>query len=125
MSNADDPKQQRRHQRITLPIAIKYRIEGESSGSWREGLLVNLSAGGLRFTSDMLSSFQLLPGQRLELEWSLQNRVEPYTFIGEIVWTHDTPSRLVECGVEFFDITPDQEMELGQLVEFLMGDRQS
>ena len=123
MSGANDPKQQRRHQRIALPISIKYRIEGDAGASWREGLLVNLSAGGLRFTSDVLSSAQLFPGQRLKLHWSLENRPEPYAFQGEIVWTHDTASRLVECGVEFFDITPDQEFEIGQLVEFLMSTR--
>ena len=125
MSDTNDPKQKRRHLRVSLPVPIKYRIEGESGAASREGLLVNLSAGGLRFTSDMLSSAQLIPGQRLQLEWSLENRVEPYTLQGEIVWTHDTASRLVECGVEFFDITPDQELELGQIVEFLMGDRRS
>ena len=124
MGDTNDPKQKRRHQRISLPLSIKYRIQGELGVSWREGLLVNLSAGGLRFTSDMLSSAQLFAGQRLELQWSLENRPDPYAFQGEIVWTHDTVSRLVECGVEFFDITPDQELELGQVVEFLMGTRQ-
>jgi len=112
-------RDQRKFSRVGLPITIRHRQAGELMEMWSVGTLLDLSAGGLRFTS-------LKPidqGTRLEFQIILPTRKEPYVLSGDILWEKKSEGGLLEYGVSFPDVNPDQQAELDELVQFLMKGR--
>jgi hypothetical protein len=106
---------QRQFRRVNLPITLRYRSPGELTEMWSVGTLLDLSAGGLRFTS--LKPIEA--GSRLEFQIVLSSRKEPYVLRAEILWEKQSPAGLLEYGGSFSDVTADQQAELDELIEFL------
>lgn len=107
--------ERRQYSRVQFPLPVRYRIAGELMSLWRTGDIVNLSAGGLRFTSTQL----LESGTRLEFQIHLPVRQESYVVIGELVWVHESIRGTPEYGVAFIDVSPDKQTEIDELVRFL------
>lgn len=113
---------QRQFKRIDLPVTIRHRPVGELTEMWSVGTLMDLSAGGLRFSS--LKALQ--EGMRLEFQLVLSARREPYVLLGSVVWEKQSPGGMLEYGVVFADTSPERQAELDELVEFLTkGPRRS
>ena len=105
--------ERRRFERVRLPVPFKFRFAEERAGRWYDGLLLNLSIGGMRFSAD-----ELIPvGETLEFALAVPIRSEPYRFLGRTVWARE--AKMVEYGAELVDVTRDQENELNELIRFL------
>ena len=110
------PGDRRGFPRAKVPTAVEYRVTGELGSEWLLGVLVDLNARGLQFTGER----RFETGTRLDVQLPLENRSEPYGFSGEIVWTREERSGLTEYGMQFIDVTPDQQFEIDELARFLM-----
>jgi len=86
---------------------------------WRTGTIVDLSAGGFRLTTTQVLDEDV----KLEFEIRLPARAERYVLYGQIVWAKDIAADLKEYGVVLVDITPDNQAQLDELVQFLLKAR--
>ena len=109
--------QRREHPRVSLPCSVRYRPTGERRAAWSLGVMTNLSATGLRLTSEQ----PLEPGTALEIRISLPSRQSPYQFDGQVMWERERVAGSMDYGVVFLDPTPDQRAELDELVRFLLN----
>ena len=119
MPGGEAPKQpsdRREFPRTKVPTALEYRVASDLGADLHPGVLTDLNASGLQFTGERY----LGTGTRLELQLRLQSRSQPYQVHGKIVWVRETRSGLTEYGVQFVDVTPDQQFEIDSLVRFLM-----
>ena len=108
-------KERRRDRRVQVPVSIKYRVTGRDfRDTWFPAVLVNLAAGGLRFSCDRLIG----EGDRVEFEVRLPTREKPYALSGVVVWVAPLAGG-VDCGVVFSEASADVQFEINELVEFL------
>lgn len=108
-------EEQRQFQRIPESFNIQCRPFGALSETWRGVVTMDLSAGGIRFRSE--AWYEL--SDMLELQIQLPTSRVPLVFRGRVVRSRRLPSGNAECGIEFVDLTPDQQIELDELVQFL------
>lgn len=80
--------------------------------------MADLSAGGLR----LVGRQPLERGVLLELQIVLPIRQEPYFINGRVAWQRDMTDEY-EYGVAFLDVTPDKQVQLDELVQFMMNRR--
>ncbi len=114
-----DRQERRRFVRVALPHPVQYRLQEESAGSWRSALMTDFSAAGLRFICDRT----LKAGTPVEFEMFFPTRTEPYHFVTSVVWGRAAASGTFEHGVAFTTVTPEQQYEIDELVQFLIRDR--
>ena len=110
--------ERRKDPRVGIPFAIKYRLVGKFLEMWNDGLMTDLSAGGVR----CVSAQPLDRGDQVELQITLPNWREPFLCSGRIVWQKDSPAG-PEHGVSFMDVTPDKQIKIDELVQFLIKER--
>ena len=108
-------RERRTFGRASQPFDAQYRLSGELTASWRTITTVNISAGGMRFT-DMDAHER---GTSIEVRIQLPSLREPFTLQGRIAWSQMQASGVAESGVEFLDLTPEQQVQIDQLVQFL------
>ena len=105
----------RQYQRTPLPFEAKYRFSGDFTTAWRTVRTMNISAGGMRFRSaDFIEE-----GAVLDVQVALPTRSEPLTIKARVVWSQAMGSGVTENGAEFFDVSPDEETKIDELVQFL------
>ena len=109
-------QERRRFARASQPFDAHYRLYGELTESWRTIQTLNISAVGMRFRSADLLELNA----RLEIEITLPCLREPLTVRGRVIWSQTMGSGVTENGAEFFDVTPEQEEQIDDLVKFLM-----
>ena len=107
--------ERRRFSRVPQAFDAQYRLMGELMESWRKIRTLNLSAGGMRFRSAALLEI----GEWLEVQLTLPGIHEPTILRGRVVWSRMQASGVVENGMEFVDLSPEQQLQIDQLVEFL------
>ena len=107
--------ERRRFPRIGEAVKIQYRSSGQLGTSWHTATIVNFSAGGVRFRVEeplerlaAVAVQIVFPGARSMME--LQ---------GQVVWNQMQASGVMECGVEFLEVTTQQQAQIDQLVSFL------
>lgn len=105
----------RQFPRVQQPFEVQYRRAGELGQGWKNGFVINLSAGGVRFHGQEL----LEVGDKLELRLVLPNLREPLFLIGTVVWHRMKAAGITEYGIEFQDVSPDQRATIDELVRFL------
>ena len=113
--------QEERRQRLRIRQsfhATYRRIEGPAQ-SWCSTGPVNLSLSGARFRG----SQQLDPGCLIELAILPPKAVHPFTLRARVVWDKAYPSGVLEYGIAFVDVTPDQERQLEKLIGSLPKDQ--
>lgn len=108
-------RERRRFVRIPQPFEAKYHRLGELSEVWRQMMTVNLGAGGIRFRSTEV----LQAGDRLEVQIQLPGGREPLYMEGRVIWSLMQASGVTEHGVEFSDLTPEQQAQIDEVVAFL------
>ena len=108
-------RERRQFPRVPHPFDVRYRPAGTFGATWQLAQTVNLSAGGLRFcTEDM---FEL--GDLLETQIELPGMHAPLVLQGRVIWKQLLAAGVLEYGVEFLDVGPDQQVQIDQLVAFL------
>lgn len=108
--------EQRRYRRVKLNASLSYQLEQALSDPHRHpGILTDINAGGFRFAG----SHPITPGTRLHAQLRLPNRPEPYRLNGEVVWLRPSHG-VTEYGVAFVDVSPEQQADIDELVQFLL-----
>ena len=106
--------ERRRFPRIPQLFEVHYRV-GEVGAGWDAATTVNLSAAGLRLRSE----HPIDPDSRIELRIQLPNAAEPLQLMGLVVWSQPLSPLVTEVGVEFIDVTLEQQTQIDHLVQFL------
>ena len=105
----------RRFDRVTASFEVECRRAGALSETWRRVVVVDFSAGGLRFHSE--EPFD--PGEPLEVQIRLPNIRWPLLLRARVVRSDPLSPGTCRCAVEFVEVTPDQQAEIDGLVQFL------
>ena len=111
--------ERREFDRVLVPMPVRFRVLGGFLGMWLDGLVQDLSAGGLRLTS-------LQPVDRdatLEFQLTLPGRMEPYTLTGQVLWVDAARPEALEYGAVFINVTDGQRAFIEELVQFLKSRR--
>jgi c-di-GMP-binding flagellar brake protein YcgR len=107
--------ERREFPRVREPFRVEYRCLTDLGVTRRPVTTVNLSAGGLRLrSSDALEVDTLL-----EIAIKLPGAREPILLRGRVVWCELAASGVSELGVEFYDVTMEQRIQLDTLVHFM------
>lgn len=107
--------QRREFDRVSVPLPIRFRILGGFSGMWLDGMMLDLSAGGMRFAS----LHPVDQGANLEFHLTLPDRAEPYTLSGQVLWVDTSKAEETNYGAVFTNVTEQQQGLLDDLVQFL------
>jgi len=108
--------ERREFERAHLHVPIRYRSLTEMIELWLPGIMLDISAAGLR----LMVEEALEVGTRLVCEIVFPGRAESYTLFGEIVSELRARPKSYEYGLAFTDVTPDKQAEIDELVQFLM-----
>lgn len=104
---------QRRFDRIPHPFETKCRLTQEPLKPWIDTLTRDLSAAGMCVQSN--ERFEV--GALLDVQMQLPNVPGTLQLQGRVVWQRG--STVMEYGIEFLEITPDQQAQIDELVQFL------
>ena len=105
--------EQRRFDRIPQPFQVRCRRVNEPLKAWDLALTHDLSAAGMCVQSN--ERFDL--GTLLDVRIELPNIPGVLSLQGRVVWKK--ASAVGEYGIEFLEITPDQQVQIDELVQFL------
>ena len=106
--------ERRRFQRIPHEFEVQYRRFSGLADPWFTVTAINLSASGIRFRNEEA----LEVGTKLELHIRLPGQ-EPFSLLGQVVWSELAASKVMETGVEFVDVSGRQEIRIDEMVQFL------
>ena len=107
-------KERRRFERVRLSAAVFCRHDGAFDEPWQPVALLNFSAGGVSFTSDDLFT----SGSSLQIKIQLPTEPAPLLLLGVLRRVESRGPHVVECGAEFVEMTPDQQLKLDEFVQF-------
>jgi len=108
-------RERREFHRIPQEFHAQYRLYGDLMASWSEIVLVNLSAGGMRFRSE-----DTIPKDTIiEMKLHLPHAHAPLVLHGSVAWSQLQASGVIESGVQFMDVTIEQQAQIDYLVQFL------
>jgi len=108
-------QEQRQFKRIPEAFNVQCRPAGTLSEVWRLVVTIDFSAGGIGFESQQ--AFDI--GDALEIQMTIPSFRTPLIVKGSVVRIKTTPWSTSECAAQFFDVTPDQQFALDELVAFL------
>ena len=112
-------EERRRFPRATYPFGAQCRLLEDPGHGWIPSTVVNLSANGLRFRSEM----PLERGAEIEIQFQPEGFQEALLLRGRIVWAEMRAAGVVEHGVELSNISSTQELAIDRLVSFLRQGR--
>ncbi len=108
--------ERRKFLRTQQLFQVQYQPRGTIGPAWRDGGMLNLSAGGMRLRSDG----ELSQGSRLTLRIRLPNMIQQLDLCGSVVWRRTVAAGVNEYGVAFADVSPLQHQQIDELVRFLL-----
>ena len=108
-------KERRRFSRTSQSLDAQYRLIGELSTSWMQVIAVNIGAAGARIRGAESMEVASL----LELQVQLPGARKPLVVQGRVIWSRMQASGVTESGVEFLEITAEQQWQIDELVRFL------
>lgn len=108
-------RERRKFTRVHQPFEVKYRYAGQFAESWSTATTLNISAGGLRF----ISPDRLEVKETLEVQIQLPSVREALRLKARVAWSQAQASGVAENGVEFLEVTPEQQVKIDELVRFL------
>ena len=108
-------EERRRFPRIQQTLTVQCRPHGSLAASWRPVTMVNISAVGIR----LLSEQPLESDETFDLQVTLPGSAAPLLIQGRAAWTRMQASGVTESGVEFVNMTSDQQAQIDTLVQFL------
>jgi c-di-GMP-binding flagellar brake protein YcgR len=107
-------RERREYPRVSQPLTVKYRIQGSLDTLWHEATTVNVSAIGMR----MRGSELLEPDAAIEVALEVPGFKEVLRLRCRVIWAQLQASQVIESGVEFEPMKPEQETKLDQLLRF-------
>ncbi len=107
--------EQRGFVRIPLPFQAFCRHYGALAETWHPVALLDLSAGGMSFTSEDLFE----PDCSLEIKIQLPADAASLILRGILRRVKSRSTNFVEYGMEFSEVTPGQQAKIDELVRFL------
>ena len=112
--------EERRHfPRVEQSFEARYRLFGDFGATWRAVTAINLSASGIRFRGEEM----LARGTMLDMQIVLPGITQSMVVRGMVVWSALQASGVIETGVDFADLSPQQQMQVDQMVRFLLKPR--
>ena len=108
-------KNQRKFPRIPEPFEVHCRHRGALREPWHQVKTADLGAGGINIETDQLYDH----GGTIELQVRLPSARSPLVLHGRIVRERPILFHGMEYAIEFVDVTPDQQVKIDDLVEFL------
>ena len=112
-------QEHREYRRTDLAVPLQYRPARSLMELWHGGTLLDLSAGGFRFSSDQVLDHD----DELDFEVLLPIRRHPFQFMGRVVREVEIEVNYYEYGVVFIEVAPAQQADIDRLVEFLSPKR--
>lgn len=109
--------ERRRFSRVPLSLTVQCRPFGGFAELWQTVQALDLSAVGMRVRSEEPFGFWTTLETRIQIP-SLR---EPLEVRGRVVWSQTPPTGLMEMGIEFIDVSPEQQEQIDELVQFLKG----
>jgi hypothetical protein len=111
-------KERRQFSRAPEPFFVQYRRLDWTGEPWKAVQAVNISASGIRATSpDLLEAGTAL---ELQLRLPLESGEELFRLKGTVAWSQSVAAGVAEIGIQFQDITVDQQMRIDDFVQFLL-----
>jgi c-di-GMP-binding flagellar brake protein YcgR len=107
--------EQRRFSRVSQTLPVQYRPAGSLADIWRNGTLANISAVGIR----LVTPEPLEVSEIVALELALPGAKESLSVRARVVWQQARGSGVTEHGLEFLDVSPEQQAAIDAFVEFL------
>lgn len=113
--------EQRGFMRVPLPFHASCRPYGALEETWHQVALLDLSAGGMSFTSEDLFEPNASWEPNASLEIKIQLPTDPGALIlrGALRRRKVLATNVVEYGAEFMKLSPEQQAKIDQLVQFL------
>ena len=108
-------RERRRYPRIEQLFEVRYRFAGELGASWGTASLINLGAGGMRIRN----AEAIAPETLLDVEIRLPTHQTVLVLQGRVVWDRLQAAEVLEHGIEFIELKPDQQAQIDDLVQFL------
>ena len=95
-------KEKRKYPRLDFQLKLNFNKKGRSAKNF-PAITENISAGGLRFSSDQ----KLIPGSKVDFTIKLPGKDKPINFAGKIVWSKTLASTkkedIYDMGAKFTD----------------------
>jgi len=108
-------RERRKFPRVPQPLGVQYRKIGELPAMWVTAQILNLSAGGLRFRGEET----LAAGTLLEIQMALPDAREPLLIQCRVIWCQTQASGVTETGVGFSELSPEVQVRIDEMVQFL------
>jgi hypothetical protein len=107
--------EQRKHPRVAVQVPVRYRETfGPGPGSYRGASTRDISAGGLRFLTEMFVPHDT----PVIFEIHLPSSPKPVRAISSVAWTRALSSGVrYEVGSRFTDIIPSERKILDSFLE--------
>lgn len=112
-------EERRRRIRLKQSFHATYRQLDGPTQTWQSTGPVDFSLTGARFRSP----HWLQTGALLELSILNPKAVHPFTLRARVIWDKAYPSGVLEYGITFIEVTPEQQQQLEKLVETLLKAR--
>jgi Tfp pilus assembly protein PilZ len=105
--------ERRRYERIACQIPVRYRLKAQGMiTSWKESEAGNISTGGLFITFG-----EKIPlGDVIALEVRVPGLVGPLQVDARVAWVKEAAG-VVECGLEFSGLKPQDKKFLAGFIE--------
>ncbi len=108
-------KERRRYQRLSWPVTIQIHPAGDLMAMWQDVSIVDVGAGGCR----LMASERLEKGDRLELRMHLPTWQAASEVPVRVIWVRTVNRERYDVGVEFIDVTLEQQVRIDEWVRFL------
>lgn len=113
-------RERRKFHRVSESLEGRCRASGQLSALGAAITILNFSAGGLRFRGEELHEKDAF----LEIETQMPGMKDKLLLKAQVAWSSLHASGVVETGVEFLDVTGDQQYQIDNLVAFFRLGRQ-
>ena len=104
----------RKFARVPLPLDAQCRRYNDIAQSWRPIGILDLSAVGMGFTIDEMVEI----GEKVQLKIQLPTTTSSLEVFAQIRWQQSSGTA-TQVGIEFLDLTEEQQTALDGLVRFL------
>ena len=107
-------QEQRQFNRVPQIFSVRCRPAGALQESWQVMSTLDMSAGGISLQGE--SFFESEEALEIELQWP---GVAPLVLRGRLVRSHVRAPASIEYALEFIEVTPEQQIKIDTLVQFL------
>ena len=104
----------RQFDRVPQAFMVRCRSSGSLTAIWQSMSTLDVSAGGILLRGEMLAD----PGDVLDIALLMPGGKEQL-LRGRVIRVKEWGPGMFESAVEFVNVSPDQQADIDQLVQFL------